>query len=146
MIHDTFGLEKISALSQSYFKSASVVLLMFSVEELTSLHKLDDLAAEAKLYSPENCIFLLIGNKIDLEMDFEEQIVEEYRDVLGCRHAFYISAKHGTNVPEMFEEIGRLVSASSTNAAEDDVIQLPNEAAPRITTTTNNDNKLCSKC
>lgn len=116
---------------------------MFSVEELTSLHKLDDLAAEAKLYSPENCIFLLIGNKTDLDMDFDEQIVEEYRDVLGCRNLFYISAKKGTNVPEVLSEIAQLFCGPDV-LSQNDVIQLSDETVPtKIRTTT--EQKSC-KC
>lgn len=105
MVHDTSGYERVATLSPNFFKGALAVVLMFSVEEVNTLHKLEELVEEAKKYTDKRCFYILVGNKLDLYMDVEKTDVDEAKDRYDCKSVVYISAKEGDNVTNLMDEI-----------------------------------------
>lgn len=95
------------ALAPMYYRGASVVLLVFDLVKRESLAGVKYWMDELKQSGPDNAIFVLVGNKLDL--------AESGRQVTGLeglRHAkeinaFYCetSAKTGENVVQLFEDV-----------------------------------------
>ena len=92
-------------LSPNYFRGALVVILVFSIEEKNTLHQLEILVEEAQKFTHKDCFYVLVGNKTDLLMDFEESDVEEFKESLGCKNVFFTSAKTGEGIKEMMDGI-----------------------------------------
>ena len=132
VIHDTYGCEKLGTLTSNYFRGALVVLLVFSVEEKNTLHQLEVQITEASKYAHNQCFFILVGNKMDLFMEMEERHVQEFREQLGCQSVVYVSAKDGTNMTGLLDEVARQVNrvVSEECTTRWDAIQLhdPNDS------------------
>ncbi len=103
LIHDTCGYEKVSTLSPNYFRGALAVVLMFSVEELSTLYQLQAQIDEAKTYAHSLCFYILVGNKTDLLMEVDKPKVMQFKELLECKSVVYISAKEGENIQELLD-------------------------------------------
>lgn len=106
-IWDTAGQEKYRSLAPMYFVGAHVAVLVFDIsqkETLTKLREFVDLLAQR---APEDCIYVLVGNKCDQEehRQVTEKDAIDYQNEIGA--VFYIetSAQNGTNVNELFERV-----------------------------------------
>ena len=60
--------------------------------------------------SPESLVFVLIGNKIDIENEVPPEIVEEFCKEYKISHFYSVSARTGKNVNEMFETVVKSTS------------------------------------
>ncbi len=69
------------------------------------MHQLEILVEEAQRFTHKDCLYVLVGNKTDLLMDFEESDVEEFKESLSCKNVFYTSAKTGEGITEMMDGI-----------------------------------------
>ena len=122
IVHDTSGYEKVSTLTQTYFRGAVVVLLLFSVDDFVTLHQLEAQAEEARKFTHTKCCFTLVANKADLLMEFDEARVDDFKERLGCQSVFYISAKTGTNVNKLMDDVA--LSISQHEMSRRDTLQL----------------------
>ena len=109
LVNDTCGYEKIGTFSPNYFKGALAVILMFSVEELSTLYQLQSQIEEAKTYAHSMCFFILVGNKTDLLMEVDKAKVLQFNESLNCENIVYISAKNGENVEQLMNVLSRSI-------------------------------------
>ena len=108
---DTAGQERFRAIIQSYFRNAVGGLLVFDITNRLSFEHLDGWLEEAKEGSSEHSIvFVLVGNKCDLEE--KREVSEEEGLQYAQKHGMdYIetSACSGNNVERAFNILAKLV-------------------------------------
>lgn len=52
-----------------------------------------------------NILWVLVGNKSDLESDITPEMVDDFVSEMEIEHSFVVSAKTGDGVEEMFEKV-----------------------------------------
>ena len=103
-IWDTCGQEAYKSLITSFYRNASLAILVYAIDNQNSYNNIETWLNEIKFQSnPETKIFL-IGNKIDLEN--ERKISTETAQQFSNAHAFNYfdetSAKTGANAQNVF--------------------------------------------
>lgn len=105
-IWDTSGQEKYKSIASLYFRDAQIIALVYSIDDEDSMYQLEHWISEIKKSNQGEYVLLVIGNKIDLlDEDEEEEIDEIVKGVLEkyeCLHLFS-SAKEGVNIEEIFQ-------------------------------------------
>ena len=105
---DTAGQEKYRALTKSYFKNVDVVLFVFGMNDKDTFDTIKDWM---ELFKSNNNKYeyipkYLVGNKNDLEINVEQNLVDEF--VKENKIPFMsTSAKTKNNIDELFEDIGK---------------------------------------
>ena len=108
---DTAGQEIFQSLTPIYFRGAQFVILVFDLTERRTFECLVESYNTVLQSAPQNVLFALVGNKLDLKSDpdFREQIsMQEILDFQErIRAAFYIetSARTGQGVSELFYSV-----------------------------------------
>ena len=85
-----------------------VAIVIFDITKLNSFEGAKKWVYEIKQNGREDCIIILVGNKIDLEhlRNVENDIIYEYIEEQNIMY-FDTSAKSGKNIVHMFEVIGK---------------------------------------
>ena len=106
-IWDTAGQDRFRAITKNYYKSANGVLLIYDISNLQTYENAKNWISQIREEANPNVIIYLVGNKIDLpkekrvvNIEDGEKIAEEFE--IKFKEA---SAKSGTNVNEIFEEL-----------------------------------------
>ncbi|GKV40880.1 hypothetical protein SLE2022_078070 [Rubroshorea leprosula] len=107
-IWDTAGQERFRTLTNSYYRGAQGIILVYDVTRRETFTNLCDVwAKEVELYSTnKDCVKMLVGNKVDRE---SERVVSREEGMalakeLGCLFV-ECSAKTRENVEQCFEEL-----------------------------------------
>ena len=107
-IWDTAGQERYRSLAPMYYRGATAAIVAYDITNPDSFEGAKGWIAELITKASSNCVITLAGNKIDLdsERQVEKSIVDDY---ISKNKIFHIetSAKTGTNVQELFENIAR---------------------------------------
>jgi small GTP-binding protein len=108
MLWDTAGQEQFASLVPMYVRGAHVCLLVASIMDQDSCAHLE-LWRERLQQSGENPPIVVAINKIDL-MNGAPMTEEEVRSEYGkdFPDMFFVSARTGDSVPELFHEVGKL--------------------------------------
>lgn len=104
-IWDTAGQDRFRAITQSYYKGAHGVLLLFDVTNINTFQNVKQWLSQIKEYSPNNCELILAGNKIDIK---ERSVSKEEATALAEEYKIQyieISAKENINVKEVFASL-----------------------------------------
>ena len=123
-IWDTAGQEKFDSIASTYYKSADVVIFVYSINIRNSFERVSQWAKQVEEYSSidEQQIRILIGNKVDLN---NERVVstDEGKDLakkIGCVHFVEVSCKDKTNeendkaINNIIEVIGSKIYSTIT--------------------------------
>lgn len=121
-----------STIPHTYFRSAKVLLLVYSIDEVETFDSLESWvqnAISARLSSGQDEIYTaLVGNKLDLEsarsvtVERAKQFAE--LNEISPDMIFEVSAMDNTNLQEMFDAIALKIHphvASTSNAKKSDV-------------------------
>ncbi|KAF0982623.1 hypothetical protein FDP41_011553 [Naegleria fowleri] len=106
-IFDTAGQERFRTLTSSYYRNSHGIILVYDVTRFETFENLRNWLKECDLYSTfEDCVKLLIGNKIDLKDD-RKVTAEQAHNFAKSNNMVYIetSAKTKENVDKAFEEV-----------------------------------------
>lgn len=109
-IWDTAGQEKYRSLAPMYFAGAHLAILVFDLTSRQSFDTLNEFYDILTQRAPEDCVYVLVGNKLDLvqEDSLSRQVTEsqaqEYADKIGVTYYIETSARTGKNVKELFEK------------------------------------------
>mmetsp|Transcript_9229 Transcript_9229/g.16770 ORF Transcript_9229/g.16770 Transcript_9229/m.16770 type:complete len:241 (+) Transcript_9229:198-920(+) len=116
-IWDTAGQERFHSLVPMYYRGAGAAILIFDLSKPESLHSLRVWAKELKENGPPGIILALCGNKSDLtsERRVDRKTAEEFALEFGALY-MEASAREGTNVNELFQNIARRVAAADEAA------------------------------
>ena len=108
-IWDTAGQDRFRSITQSYYKGAHGVLLVYDVTSRESFNNVKTWISQIREHSPKNITLFLIGNKIDsVERQVEKEEVEEFAKENNCTF-IEASAKENINVKEAFEELYKTI-------------------------------------
>ena len=111
-IWDTAGQERFRSMTSAFYNKAQGVVLTFDVGQRDSFLSLSSWINDVRRNAPPGCIVVLCANKVDLE-ESSWQVSREEFNALAKQHdfpaVFEASGKSGTNVHEMFVELGRTI-------------------------------------
>ena len=103
-IWDTCGQEIYRSLITNFYRSSSLAIIVYSIDQKESFKDLDVWIKELKANNSPDTKLMLVGNKLDLadkrEVSYEEG--KEYADDYGFIDFFETSAKTGENIKNMF--------------------------------------------
>lgn len=103
---DTAGQERFRSITQSYYKGANSVLLVFDVADRESYENVRGWLRDIRTFGTDGVPVVLIGNKADLPADKRQVSTEEATALaaeLGFPY-FETSARTGDNVLAAFEK------------------------------------------
>lgn len=101
-IWDTAGQERFKTITQTYYKGAMGIIMVYSINDRASFNALENWMRQIKTHASENVVKVLIGNKSDMadrQVSFEEG--KKMADSFGINF-FEVSAKNNTNITETF--------------------------------------------
>ncbi len=113
MIWDLAGQDVFRQLRASFYEGAKGLIIMFDVTRQETFASISKWIKEAMGFLGENIPYIIVGNKTDLvpgETHFFG--AKEYAKALKAPFIL-ASAKTGTNVNDMFMEIGNIVHAAN---------------------------------
>lgn len=125
-IWDTAGQERFRSITQSYYRSAHALILVYDVSSQPSFDCLPHWLREVEEYASPKVLRVLVGNKTDREdRDIPAAIGEEFS---RANNMYFIetSAKECENVDKLFHEIARdLIQTARSNDGQTDDPQQP---------------------
>ena len=102
---DTTGNETFKSIIRSVYLETSIVFLVFDVSKANSLGKLDFWLREARNTLQEDCVYVLIANKIDLSNAVSKEQGLEFMARNNLDMYYEISTKTGKNFDDTFKKI-----------------------------------------
>lgn len=125
-IWDTAGQERFRSITQSYYRSAHALILVYDVSSQPSFDCLPHWLREVEEYASPKVLRVLVGNKTDREdRDIPAAVGEEFSRV---NNMYFIetSAKESENVDKLFHEISRdLIQTARSNDGQTNDPQQP---------------------
>ena len=115
-VWDTVGMERKNSLTSNYYKAAHAVLLVFAVDDSSSLNALSKWIEDVSRYAPEETKTFLVGNKVDLdkeEFQVETSRVKSFAVNSKMTGSYLVSALTGEGVMEMFDDVVRELKRGS---------------------------------
>jgi small GTP-binding protein len=118
-IWDTAGQEKYRSLTPMYFAGAHLAMLVFDLSQKETLPALREFFELLQQRAPNDCLYVLVGNKADLveQRQVSAKEADEFRMQIGADYYFETSALSGDGIKEMFRQIAS--SAGLVFEAED---------------------------
>ena len=121
LLYDTAGQEKFKSLIPMYIRDANIILVVYDITNKDSFIHTEHWVNETKDLKREDAIFVLVGNKIDLE---EKRAVsnKEGEDFAADKGFLFheVSAKTGDEVQELFTEVIFPEMAKKYNIGDED--------------------------
>ena len=110
-IWDTCGQEIYRSLISSFYRNASLAMMVYSIDSKESFIHIETWLKEVKLQSNPDIKIFLIGNKADLEDKREVKLEEakQYKNENDIHYFCETSAKNGLNAQEVFIEAAKLL-------------------------------------
>ncbi|CAL6062153.1 Rab1a [Hexamita inflata] len=100
---DTAGQERYNSVTQLYYRNASAILIVFSMDDAASLYKAIDWH-NVLLEQNSDALIILVGNKSDKRLTCLQ--AEQYT-LANTLQYFVVSAKLGNGVEELFQYIAQ---------------------------------------
>ncbi|XP_039518127.1 ras-related protein Rab-19 isoform X3 [Pimephales promelas] len=127
-VWDTAGQERFRTITQSYYRSAHGAMIAYDLTRRPTFESLPHWIQGVEQYGAANVVFVLIGNKCDLEA--QRQVLFEDACTLaertGALAALETSAKHYRNIEEAFELMAReLIVRHGGTVHQDNQSDLP---------------------
>ncbi|CAB3384769.1 Hypothetical predicted protein [Cloeon dipterum] len=101
-IWDTAGQERFRSITQSYYRSAHALILVYDISSQPTFDCLQDWLREIEEYASNKVLRVLVGNKTDRE---DREIPTSVGEDFANRHNMYFvetSAKEAENVERLF--------------------------------------------
>ena len=104
IIYDTAGQEKFRSLIPMYIRESQIILLVYDIADKESFDSMPKWIHEVKEVLNKEVVFVLIGNKVDLE-DQRKVSYEEGKKLAEQNNFVFqeVSAKTGKNFENLFE-------------------------------------------
>ena len=125
---DTAGQEKYKSMSNTYFKMASGVIIVYDITRSKTFEKLQNTLSLIKSFAPEDTKYMLVGNKSDLRS--ERQVsVETATSFANSNDLFFWETSALTNeshcVFKAFDQlISQCIQSSKLAKANPEVIEM----------------------
>ena len=110
-IWDTCGQELYRSLISSFYRNASLAMMVYAIDNMESFNHIETWLKEVKLQSNPDIKIFLIGNKSDLEENRKvtTEAAKTFKDENGIHYFSEASAKNGVNAKEVFIEAAKLL-------------------------------------
>ena len=110
-IWDTCGQEIYRSLISSFYRNASLAMMVYAIDSKESFTHIETWLKEVKLQSNPDIKIFLIGNKADLEDKREVKLDEakQFKNENDIHYFSEASAKTGLNAQEVFIEAAKLL-------------------------------------
>ena len=104
LLYDTAGQEKFKSLIPMYIRDANIILVVYDITLKDSFTHTEHWVNETKDLKRDDAIFVLIGNKIDLD-DKREVTTKEAEDFAIQKGFLFheVSAKSGDGIEDLFQ-------------------------------------------
>ena len=103
ILYDTAGQEKFRSLIPMYIREAQIILLIYDISNRESFESLPKWFSDILDVKNNEAVFVLVGNKIDLENERKVSYEEGKQFAMEKNLIFQeVSAKNGTNFEELF--------------------------------------------
>ncbi|XP_011496741.1 PREDICTED: ras-related protein Rab-34 [Ceratosolen solmsi marchali] len=115
-IWDTAGQERFKCIAASYYRGANVVMIVFDLGSLMSLHHCQQWLSDANSCNNGPYHIFLVGTKRDLLSNQVYDIVEKKAVEISRRmraELWAVSARTGDGVPELFARVAALAFNAS---------------------------------
>jgi small GTP-binding protein len=106
-IWDTAGQEKYRSLAPIYFTGAHLAVLVFDITHRQTFEALDEFFDLFHQKAPDDCVYVVVGNKVDLEAERQVSTAEaeNYQMKMGAAFYFETSALAGSGIDELFAAV-----------------------------------------
>lgn len=107
-IWDTAGQERFRSITQSYYRGANMILIVFDLTKRETLYNVIGWYKNIRQFnSDENTEIILVGNKSDLEYDIMVSDDDINKIILQTKikKCFKVSVKMNNGIEDMFEEL-----------------------------------------
>jgi len=145
-IWDTAGQERFRSITQSYYRSAHALILVYDVSNQPTFDCCPDWLREIEEYASPKVLRVLVGNKIDRD---DHEIPADVGEDFANRHGMYFlqtSAKSCDNVDRLFTEIAHeLLQQAKTKDLPSESHSVQNISDSSIGQTTSVKQNCCSK-
>jgi small GTP-binding protein len=129
-IWDTAGQERFRSLVPLYTRGADLIVLVFSLADVTSFDHLESWYSKVRVDMHLTCPLVLCGNKTDLAEQVPRSRAIEWATDHGCPLVF-TSAVTGDNVKELFRIVAQEIWKASNRIS---VMERPSGATIPIPT------------
>jgi small GTP-binding protein len=123
---DTAGQERFKSLIPSYIKDSAVAIVCFDLTSTDSFNSVEKWIEDARALREDDVMLILAGNKADLadHRQVSAEKAQQLADKLNLMY-FETSAKSGSNIKTMFNEMAKRVTGIETNPISDPQIAEP---------------------
>lgn len=116
-VWDTCGQEIYRSLLKSYFRCASLAIIVFSITDHNSFLNLNQWIKDVRTKSSPNCHIFLIGHKADLEekREVSRELIEKYKQMYGIEYYRETSIYDEYSTSEIFTEVAKFLYKEQMN-------------------------------
>uniref|UniRef100_A0A336KYG1 Ras-related protein Rab-43 n=1 Tax=Culicoides sonorensis TaxID=179676 RepID=A0A336KYG1_CULSO len=122
-IWDTAGQERFRTITQSYYRSANGVIIVYDITKRQSYVNLQRWIDEVRRYTASNVILALVGNKCDLEGDRQvdpAEVAAMCELIPEIMFSIETSAKDNTNIENVFQNLAKELKMRNDKTPVDD--------------------------
>lgn len=106
-IWDTAGQEKFRAITNSYYRGAHGILLLFDLGNRSTFEQIASWVESIKDKADADTFIYLVGNKCDLEREVSKEEAEDLALQYGMKY-YEASAKENINVDKVFNDLAHV--------------------------------------
>ena len=119
-IWDTCGQEIYRSLISSFYRNASLAMMVYAIDDIQSYKHIETWLKEVKLQSNPDIKVFLIGNKADLDKNrvVKTETAKAFKEENKLNYFSETSAKSGFNAKEVFIEAAKLLYSDSLKYKE----------------------------
>ena len=105
---DISGKKPFKKLRKSYYPNTETFLIIYDITQLESFEEIEEWIDEIQQYGKKDSVFILVGNKVDLESERKISLEEGQRKASKFNFEFFeTSAKTGQNINKIFNFLGK---------------------------------------
>ena len=119
-IWDTAGQENFRSITRAYYKNSVCACVVYDITNIQSFNEISTWVEDCRKHSPKTVLFVLLGNKSDLEnerkvtYDEGEKLAKKYNMIF-----METSAKSGQNICKIFDESALKICENIENGIYD---------------------------
>ncbi len=111
-IWDTAGQERFRTITQSYYRSADAIVLVYDIGCATSFRNLPEWLSEVERYAGSSVHRILIGNKCDrMDREIQSELGKQFATENDMPF-LETSAKNSDNIDELFLQLANSLRSS----------------------------------
>ena len=139
-IWDTCGQELYRSLISSFYRNASLAMMVYAIDNKESFNHIETWLKEVKLQSNPDIKIFLIGNKSDLDEQRKVPLdmAKNFKEENGIHYFSETSAKNGVNAKEVFIEAAKLLYGEHLKYKERRIDKNENDKVPMPVKVTKN--------